>query len=438
MNNNLKVAICFSGSIRDLNTCYPTLQKHLLDPLQPDIFLHLWSLTDMDDLPGKNLKWRPDRCSVDQVLDKLKPVKYVIDRYDKNWEKQIIDTARVQFTTTKTETDKLYAINACGMYYKIRECYRLLKDYCATTKTVYELVIRARLDFIWEETIDKQTFAPFAHNVLYLIKDRYATRSKITTNDKFFAGSMPIMDKMCSLFDYIAHYETIDQVIEGQRLHQLHIEQLNLPVRWIGSMDTYYKCAVRHAIRQCKWTIVMDNNHYLPLFWYELAYYLLMHNYRVIYKQATNASHAKILHCFDHFNTVSSNQNVLCSIQITKENVHYCITINANHQQTTVHLNAAFQNSILVDFVSSLISTRTFNQNYHFNASSIVLQMDKNEPIIYKNLDHGYYPATLIEQKNDIYTILCNNATINTDRKYIRIINLAKYVKNTTMPTNIE
>ena len=38
----LKIAICFSGGIRSFLTCYPSIYKNVVQPLNADIFMHLW------------------------------------------------------------------------------------------------------------------------------------------------------------------------------------------------------------------------------------------------------------------------------------------------------------------------------------------------------------------------------------------------------------
>ena len=62
----MKIAICFSGAIRDFNTCIPSIQKYLLNNLNADIFLHLWKFSNDNSL-NINFKWRDS--NIDNIAE---------------------------------------------------------------------------------------------------------------------------------------------------------------------------------------------------------------------------------------------------------------------------------------------------------------------------------------------------------------------------------
>ena len=84
----MKIAICFSGAIRSFKYCYPSIYKYLIEPLNADIFLHAWSITEIDNTQEVKYKFSKDCCTNDYVIEKLCPKKYVIDEYNSSWEKK--------------------------------------------------------------------------------------------------------------------------------------------------------------------------------------------------------------------------------------------------------------------------------------------------------------------------------------------------------------
>ena len=477
----MKIAICFSGSIRDFPTCFPSIKRHILDNLNADIFLHLWKMDDLSTLNSNvNFKWRNDACTEQYVIDKLKPVKYVIDKYSKDWEEKIIKESKINIDKLINIKLESYANNACGMYYKIMKSYELVEEFCMENNVKYDIVIRARLDFIWEDNLENKDLVT---DKLCLIKDRYASHSGLVTNDKFFAGSMDIMKKMCDLFNHISIYQNNGLMVEGQTLHEHHIKNCGFDVKWIGNSHTYYKCMGRHAIHYNRHTILIDNDQYLADFWYELAYYLLYNNYQVVYigtfaNNITYANTIDTLMAFPNFKLIrnkgdygdnsnndknnnsdkNNNRNKIINNKLDQslclignklidcQNIKQII-INGSVTTTTttttyITVNNKINNKELVDFVHSIILTSKYGGQYNFTNKKLISKINPNEKVVFKYLDRGYFLSTLLSHnlKNDKYIIKVNDKNVNSIRQHFKLVDLLKYHdvnEPWVMPVNI-
>jgi len=429
----MKTAICFSGSARDLKTCYPSLKKYFLDNFEADIYLHLWTMHDVSQLDKNNrFKWRNDVVTPEEIIQMLRPVEYQIHEFNDQWVQKILEMCRID-TKNMDDHTRNYAINACCMYYKIRECFRLIG-----TKN-YDLIIRARLDFIWEDHFGPNDLGTPNDQSVYLIRDSYATISRLETNDKYFAGTPKVMQQLCSLFDQIESYAHEGILLDGQKLIEHHIRKLGLKVRWVGHADIYYKCMPRHKLHSNKLCILLENDK-LPVLFDELAYTLLYQYYPIFCKNKS-----KILDLFPQF-MVQESTHIFCRISVVQGDDHFTFHLDFPKKNIQASLNVPLNiiREAVQDFILSLISLAVHNNlknsNFNFQNVEIIHNIEPNEPIIFKYTGHGYYPATLVDRgpRKGQYTILLGNRKIRTKREYIRIINLPKYIKNTKiMPINL-
>ena len=130
----MKIAICFSGAIRSFLTCYPSIYQNIIQPLNADIFFHMWSFGEDINKHKDNseylshFKLQNDECNMKYVIDKTNPIQYVIENYNNEWEKKIINECNgTDIIESMSQRDKNYAISAMSMYFKIFMCNKLKK-----------------------------------------------------------------------------------------------------------------------------------------------------------------------------------------------------------------------------------------------------------------------------------------------------------------------
>lgn len=448
----MKIAICFSGSIRDFSTCYPSIKRYVLDNLNADIFLHLWKMDDVSNLDANvNFKWKNDSCDEKYVIEQLNPKAYVVDKYSNLWEEKIVKESRIDVTKLTDDKLKNYGINSCGMYYKIYQAFLLMENYCHTNNVKYDIIIRARLDFIWRDHILPHMFSNAKDDQIFLVKDRYATHSGLETNDKFFAGTFNVMKKMCNIFNHIHIYQKMGLLVEGQTLNEKHIKMNKFKVRWLGNKYTYYKCMGKHAIHNNNKLIVINNSDNLSKFWFELAYFLIYQNYPVVYLVPCHDKYIDILSKFTNFKFYDENNSLGDAYYYIGQTYHSKINsrqiiingLNIQHKNTiTINVSPDIGEDHLLDFVCSIINTNRKDGYFHFTKTLKIPIIEINEKVIFRYLDHGYFLATVTEydSEKNTYTINFNNKVLtNETRDNIKIIDLIKYYQKMDpkcMPTN--
>jgi len=432
----MKIAICFSGASRDFETCLPSIQKYLFQNNNIDFFLHLWRSDEVDNIQY-DFKWKKYNNDINKLVKILNPKKFIIDKYSNIWEEKILSESKIDPTKFTTIEAKNYGFNCCSMYYKIRECYKLVEDYMQEMNFTYDLIIRARLDFIWEDYFNISNIDPKS---LYLVRDRYATCSKFITNDKYFAGSPEIMKIMCYIFDKLHEYQSDGIILDGQVVNEYHIKKNNLKVEWVGHKDTYYKCLPRHKISMNYQEVFIENNNN-ETFLGEIAYILLYNGYNVYYLNKVHEKE-KYLENFSNFNYFEKIYDIedkhlenLNKIgDVLDEEDFIVLSINTNkikiYKNIFINLNN-FKH--LTYFFMSLIDNKIKDNNYIFANNKEIKIIENNEIVIFKYLDRGYYKLNLICEKNN-YFVNFMNSLKKVNRNTFRIKDIHKYYENFYLP----
>lgn len=443
----MKIAICFSGAIRSFDECISSTMKYLIANFDnPDIFLHMWTFDENNSTDiNYNFKWRKDTSSTDNILSILNPKKYVIEEYNVMSEEHIKKSSMVDMDLFDTEDKKNYGFNCCSMYWKILKSFELAEEYMGENNFEYDLIIRARLDFIWEDYINQSDFTDLSNNVIYLIKDRYATCSKLCTNDKFFAGNYPTMKKMCNVFNYLKKYQDEGANIEGQTINELHIVQSKFNVKWIGHLNTYYKFMGRHKILNNKKKLLVNlEKKYSSNVNNELIYTLVTSGFNVG-SDRTNICTYNLCNA----NFLPNNENTY-DYTITNDDSTIVIgTLNPNNTNRKIILDFASSEIIdkinitpyyLTDFILSLV--KNFNTlqgqtiEYVFNKIEQTNNINCGEPVLYKYSDRGYYLCEYSNIENNSHIIIFNKKKTKVSRNTFKIINLLTYYKDGNLPIN--
>ena len=452
----MKVAICFSGAIRSFDDCVSSTLKYLINNFtNPDIFLHMWTFTNKNDIGSNedikyNFKWRKDNSSIEKIIEILKPKKYIIEEYTGQSENMIIEKSQIDMSKFDTKQKRNYGFNCCSMYWKILKSFELAEEYCIANGFEYDLVIRARLDFIWEDHIKLSDFTDLIGNKIFLIKDRYATCSKLVTNDKFFAGNFNSMKKMCCVFNNLKEYQDLEFMIEGQTINETHIKKLGFDVKWIGHAKTYYKFMERHKIIPTNTSInirlsgLFDSTNNDIMFSNEFVYRLLDCGYKISCSNIPMCNYNKIsnrlveleIPCdFEITNELVSDTNVTIIVERKKISKIIKLVLSINLMQS---IQTQCNYYILIDFIQSLLSDFDNIQTEQFNFIDLqqINQIKLTEIVRYKHMDHGYYLCEYTGFENNTHTIMFDKKKIKVSRDSFKIVNLYNYYQDSILPIN--
>lgn len=196
----MRVAILYSGLITDdIAEYYHNHFQYILSQYQDiDIYFSTYDISN-----SKSIKDLENFFMIKQI-------------HIEEWSSVINQLEKIQ-NIIHSHAEETTILNTLSMFYKIKQCYSLIKD------EKYDIVIRNRIDIKFDNflTLDKN---------LYLnVPAGGDHRGGLL--DLFAYGSQQIMQKYCSLYDYLSEYIINNRVIfHPESLLRYHCNNLNLPL----------------------------------------------------------------------------------------------------------------------------------------------------------------------------------------------------------------
>jgi len=184
----MKIAICYSGSIRVFLDLIDTHIEHLLSKFDCDVFLETWNVYGNG---GHKLKYEAlenDIISEEDkniILDKLKPIDY-------NFEDYYIMESFFKEEEKKYYEGHPYARNILSMFYKIKKCNEMVLK----QDKKYDLVLRLRFD---HQFLSDVKFELVTENTLYV--NQIGSWNDNIVVDQFFYGCQDVMNKSTKTYD---------------------------------------------------------------------------------------------------------------------------------------------------------------------------------------------------------------------------------------------
>jgi len=229
----MRVALCLSGQARFLEACYTeSMKPHILDALNPDVFIHTWDVSDKVGQPFINgsdhaMGGPITENLMEQMLTLYKPTKHVI-------EPQVVFEAgkwsgRVM---PGIKSDHMYS-----MFYSVQQSNLLKKLYEQENNFKYDWVIRIRFDMALPS-------GPLPLESLDNNKLWVATGCFDNVNgylDSFGYSSSDVMDTYADTFNHIDDItnNNPDMRICGEYVLRKHLDQNNISVSEIGTHSAY-------------------------------------------------------------------------------------------------------------------------------------------------------------------------------------------------------
>ena len=183
LNKNIKIAICVSGKIDNIQHCYNSWNKHLLSKYSNiDIFMNV----------NKN------GCSEDDILF----IQNIIKPKDIVYEDPTI-------------TDKNYCSNFARMTYRIYECNQLKIKYSNKNNIKYDYVIRMRPDIVFFQDL---IIDNFNLDKLYIPTIKYDLIDIVNVfglgiTDQFLISNDNISNKIASFYTNIEKYKDLKCIL---------------------------------------------------------------------------------------------------------------------------------------------------------------------------------------------------------------------------------
>lgn len=231
----MKVALCFSGGIRNLENNYESIRRCLIEPLNADVFIHGWYFKT-EELENTHKMYKKEETNKSRVLMLLKPKKSKFEIYNKNKEDEMKDKFNIDEIKNKYKENsnlcQLYP-NTVGMFWSIYESNLLKKEYENENNFKYDVVIRCRPDFEYYTPMSESILSSVKSNTILMPLDNYAYFTKKC--DKFAIGDSESMDKYSELILSILKYEEKypEDFWDGPNVLDKHLKESNIKILWI-------------------------------------------------------------------------------------------------------------------------------------------------------------------------------------------------------------
>jgi len=226
----MRTAILLSGQIRDARDCFPTLDQHIIQPYNADVFIDTWvPESQVLDHRGQLIT---DNLSTQEVLKLYKPKLAMFEDFNAS---PLFERIRNYKIENRTAYDGSHAWetkieNVIYMYYKVWRCLQHMKHYEIMNNFTYDRVIRMRFDLQFESfpVVDTQP-----GNVY--VPAGFDHRGGI--NDLLSMGTRETMEKVCDLFLKTMQYAESGVGFHPESLLRTHMEKCGLvinrfPVRY--------------------------------------------------------------------------------------------------------------------------------------------------------------------------------------------------------------
>jgi hypothetical protein len=254
----MKIALCFSGNIRDLNET-KEFWTGLIEKYKMDVYASFW------DIENEELG-----DTLNNFLTIYTPKKYEIENY-KIFKETTQDLASLNIQPPATLISVLQesskAFGQLSMYYKIWKCNMLSKQ----LGIEYDLVIRARLDTVFDENLDIVKNNMFNVPVGAMMVPSFKNSDGI--NDCFAYGPAKIMDYYSFIFLQMMEYlKDGHYLFPPEHFLSVHFSKVHIPIRQFenymiitrvskGTENEIYNLFVKNPHELIEWS---DANSFIP------------------------------------------------------------------------------------------------------------------------------------------------------------------------------
>lgn len=208
----MKVALCYSGLVRNFHDCLSSHKNFIIDRYKPDIFIHTWSKIGSNTLPH----WYTEEYSLEKHIDETEKqnnidAKSIIDILQPK--KFLIEYPDILYFYNKFYSDNYNFFNNVMMHYSINKSNNLKKEYENNYSSKYDMVIRCRFDSYFENLeiknyLKNTIYLPPSQNMdVQFSKEMLESLERLgpvyMTNDQFAYGCSESIDYYSAVIDYM-------------------------------------------------------------------------------------------------------------------------------------------------------------------------------------------------------------------------------------------
>lgn len=139
----MRVALCIAGQLRGYKDCYPTIEEHIINPTNCDVFIKTWK-------PSQEWYKRQDFATEEDVKNTKNLVSYFMEDFQPFQENHIVGK---EYHSTR---DGASIPNVLSMYWNINQAIKLKQDHEKANDFIYDAVIYIRPDLNFKNDINVQ------------------------------------------------------------------------------------------------------------------------------------------------------------------------------------------------------------------------------------------------------------------------------------------
>lgn len=191
----MRIAVCYSGFLRNYEHTYPRAFNFLFNVLKPDIFFYGYPNNEGLDVSQEKFEqlYKPTRYKIIEYTDTLRDGLRKQFRYE-----------RFSYRHGSTSVDGLLS-----QYRNLYLANELRKDYEAEHNIKYDVVIKARLDMFWVRPIMEGELQAAADGFLIAPGTwDFKTVNAYAMTDVFAISNSDNMNTYCDIYNHLGeHYE---------------------------------------------------------------------------------------------------------------------------------------------------------------------------------------------------------------------------------------
>ncbi|MCB1745033.1 MAG: hypothetical protein KDK91_31995 [Gammaproteobacteria bacterium] len=197
----MRVALCISGQMRTYRSCFDSVQRHILEPLQPDVFVHTWRKSGMSHKEQGGTA--VDEVLTEQGLMAFYSAKSVcLEDFDPAFSHEY---RGVKVPEILKQAEPQHFKGAIPCFYKMHACNELRREFEQAHGFEYDLVIKLRPDLSIGRAIDPACIADaLDHEVLYFERD--LLNEGLQVSDKLAFANGSLMDRYASVWTHLNEY----------------------------------------------------------------------------------------------------------------------------------------------------------------------------------------------------------------------------------------
>jgi len=215
-----KVALCISGLPRNVEKGFDNIKTNLIDPNNPDIFIHTW--LDKDE----SLRNR--------IIELYDPTNFYYEP-QKVFSNDKLELDRMMVSHGRGYSRENFTTMLYSSWYSNQEANKLKEEYRLKNNIIYDYVIRARFDIFYDIPINCSVYDK---NIIYI--DNRPLPDHDMTDDRFAFGSNHNMNIYSSGFNFIDYFtkirDTKDGIICGETLVYEMLKMANIQSQKIPNL----------------------------------------------------------------------------------------------------------------------------------------------------------------------------------------------------------